>query len=176
MQISFGDASSKPLTRGPWRGGQKPMSIIEPIQSASVASMPAGTEVFQHVGGAELRHPGIIEQIEVVLAGAALGVGEPLLERDAVFVLEELDVEAPSSLASGMILFLNGARPPSAKAPMTTLPPAARAGRDERRWQPRQAPGRRRSAAERSAAHEPLSRSVRYHRFFSLALCTMHDG
>ena len=54
----------------------------------------AGAEIFEHVGGAELRHPGIVEQIDVILAGAGLRVGEPFLERDAVFVLEELDIEA----------------------------------------------------------------------------------
>ena len=70
------------------------MSIIGPIQSLSVAVDAGGAEVFQHLGGAELRHPRIVEQVEVVLAGAALRVGEPFLQRDAVFVLEELDVEA----------------------------------------------------------------------------------
>ena len=70
------------------------MSIIEPIQSGSAAVDAAGTEILEHVGSAELRHPGIVEQIDVILAGAVLGVGEPLLERHAIFVLEELDFEA----------------------------------------------------------------------------------
>ena len=70
------------------------MSIMGLTQSLSVAVDSRGAEIFQDLGGAELRHPGIVEQVEVVLPGPALRVVEEFLERDAVFVLQELDVEA----------------------------------------------------------------------------------
>ena len=70
------------------------MSIMGLTQSLSVAVDPAGAEVFQHLGRAELGNPRIVEQVEVVLARAALRVVEEFLERDAVFVLQELNVEA----------------------------------------------------------------------------------
>ena len=56
--------------------------------------MPAGAEVFQDLGRAELGNPRIVEQVEVVLTRSALRVVEEFLERDAVFVLQELNVEA----------------------------------------------------------------------------------
>ena len=86
------------------------MSISDPIQSVSAPSMPAGAEILEHIGGAELRHPGIVEQVDVVLAGAVLGVGEPFLERHAIFVLEELDVEATLGLGERNDLLLEGRR------------------------------------------------------------------
>ena len=109
------------------------MSIIGAIQSRCRRRRAAGAEVLQHVGGAELRHPRIVEQVDVVLAGAVLRVGEEFLERDAVLVLAGTRSRSRSAaLASGMILSLKGVSPPSAKAPMTTLPcpmePRARRG------------------------------------------------
>ena len=68
------------------------ISDADPVVVGAIDA--AGAEILEHVGSAELRHPGIVEQIDVVLAGAALGIGEPFLERHAIFVLEELDVEA----------------------------------------------------------------------------------
>src|SRR6201999_3178432 len=54
----------------------------------------AGTEGLKNVVRAELRPPRIVERAEVVLAGLVLRVGEELLERHAVLVFEERDVEA----------------------------------------------------------------------------------
>ena len=65
---------------------------LDPILVGAVD--PRGAEVFQDLGRAELRNPRIVEQVEVVLPGAALRVVEEFLERDAVFVLQELNVEA----------------------------------------------------------------------------------
>ncbi len=63
-------------------------------QSLSAPSIPADAEVFQNLGRAELWNPRIVKQVEVVLPRAALRVVEEFLERDAVFVLQELNVEA----------------------------------------------------------------------------------
>ena len=84
------------------------MSIIDAIQSAIGGIDAAGAEIFEHVGSAELRHPGIVQQIDVILTGAVLGIGEPLLEGHAIFVLEELDIEARFGLGQRNDLLLEG--------------------------------------------------------------------
>ena len=83
------------------------MSIMGLTQSLSVPSMPAAPKIFQDLGRAELGNPRIVEQVEVVLTRAALRVVEEFLERDAVFVLQELNVEA-LRCGEGNDLFLEG--------------------------------------------------------------------
>src|SRR6202044_3195939 len=78
---------------------------LDPVLVGAVD--PCGAEVFQNLGRAELGNPRIVEQVEVVLPGAALRVVEEFLERDAVFVLQELNVEA-LRLGEGNDLVLEG--------------------------------------------------------------------
>ena len=105
--MSFGVAVSNPLTRGP--DLRRPVAHVDhgldPVLVSPV-DFP-GAEVFQHLGRAELRNPRIVKQIEVVLPRAALRVVEEFLERDAVFVLQELNVEA-LRLGEGNDLVLEG--------------------------------------------------------------------
>ena len=92
--MSFGVAVSNPLTRGPCL--RRPVAHVDhgldPILVGAVD--PCCAEVFQNLGRAELRDPRIVEQVEVVLPRSALRVVEEFLERDAVLVLQELNVEA----------------------------------------------------------------------------------
>ena len=80
----------------PGSGLRRPVAHVDhgldPILVGAVD--PSGAEIFQDLGGAELRDPRIVKQVEVVLPSSALRVVEKFLERDAVFVLQELDVES----------------------------------------------------------------------------------
>ena len=77
------------------------MSIIGSSQSGVLAVDAALAEVLEDVGRAELRNPRVVKQVDVVLPGLVLRIREPLLERDAVLVLEELDVVARVGLRAG---------------------------------------------------------------------------
>ena len=133
----------------------------------------ARAQIFEHVRGAELRHPRIVEQIHVVLAGAALRVGEPLLQRHAVFVFQELDVEAGVGLRERDDLVLERRQAAVGKGADDDL-----AARGLRR-RARRAPPQRRRLLFPATAFDGLS-ATRNHASLSfqlsLAWRAMHDG